>query len=152
MSGFFKEGPSTAVEYELGLEKRIQGPELEARAEYPASSRYVFMSVVEDGAGVVRKLSEVEAVRPEQTGSGLYVVRFAFLSSAEEDETTSEAYFADGFYQGLLEEGKSLYVSSGEITDAKVTSGYFLNRPRQKSGDNLLLSAKERLDREESVI
>ncbi len=145
----FGERPISAQEYEIGLDRRVLEPELQERYEKkhqpPKTSDYVFVALLEDGAGLVRKLSRIEGIHAARERSGLFVVQFALLGPEfEERQATSVSHFAHGLYEGEVKEGTSLRVTAGEVTDARVTSGYFLDRPpRAEEEDSLMVDVME---------
>lgn len=137
-----------------GLEKSIKEPELERRIGHGRASQYLFVPTLEGDVEAPGELSEVTRVKEyAQNGlGGIYIVQFALLYPRSEDvRKMSRAYFLDGQYQGEVDEDAPLYLRE-EDPESKVTSGYFINRPKLEGGDNLLLAAKEKLDREDSVI
>ena len=134
-----------------GFETPIAEQELERRIGKGPAWPYLFIPVLEGGDEGRQKISRIRKVREyAQNGlGGIYVVQFALLDpGSEEVQKTSNAYFMDGRYQGEVDEDAPLHLREGG-SEPKVTSGYFINRSR---GDNLLIGAKERLDRQESVI
>lgn len=145
----FAERPISARDYEVGFEKRIEEPELMERSrksrQAPRASDYVFVAELENGAGLVRKLSHVDGVQVARGNNGIFIVQFALVSpDFEARQATSVAYFSGGLYEGEVKDNTSLCVSAGDVSDARVTSGYFLNRPKvEEPVDTLMTEVME---------